>query len=253
MNANRLPGNDPRTIARDIPGILESLFPQLVPGLVAHFNRKAAPTPDCQAVAPEVIQASHLQRAMLFEIAIAAAEQLLAGGDEIDWGMCLSVATLRQRRHFDAQAPDDLLTADKTAALTVAENLVSMLRQYAAKHKAPIVRSPAIPGYQWISSSVGDFSAGARLIEVKCTNKHFSSADYRQMLIYWLLSYAQSVEISSPEWSDAVLMNPRLNLTMELPFTEIITIASGGKSKVDVLELFAAMVGERKGRSLAMD
>jgi len=32
-----LPGNDPRTIRTDIPGILDSLFPQLVPGLVASF------------------------------------------------------------------------------------------------------------------------------------------------------------------------------------------------------------------------
>jgi hypothetical protein len=253
MSAIRLPANDPRTIARDIPGILESLFPQLVPGVVAYFNRKARPAPDCEAVAPEIIQASHLQRAMLFEIAVAAAEQLISGNKEVDWDLCLSVAILRQRRHFDAQAPDALLPADRIAALTVAENLASMLRRHAAGSEGSLARSPEIPGYQWISSSVGDFSVGTRLIEVKCTNKHFSSADYRQTIIYWLLSYAQSVEVGSPEWSEVVLMNPRLNLIVALPFNEIITVGSGGKSKVDLLELFTAMVGERKGRSIVRD
>ena len=29
---------DPRTVARDIPGILKEVFPQLTPGIVAHFN-----------------------------------------------------------------------------------------------------------------------------------------------------------------------------------------------------------------------
>jgi hypothetical protein len=185
---------------------------------------------------------------MLFEVAVAAAEQLISGNKEVDWDLCLSVAILRQRRHFDAQAPDVLLLADRIAAQTVAENLASMLRRHAAGSEGSLVRSPEIPGYQWISSSVGDFSVGTRLIEVKCTNKHFSSADYRQTIIYWLLSYAQSVEVGSPEWSEVVLMNPRLNLIVALPFNEIITVGSGGKSKVDLLELFTAMVGERRGR-----
>jgi hypothetical protein len=253
MTAIRLPANDPRTIARDIPGILESLFPQLVPGVVAHFNRKARPAPDCKAVAPEIIQASHLQRAMLFEIAVAAAEQLITGNKEVDWDLCLGVAISRQRRHFDAKAPDTLLPADRIAALTVAENLASMLRWLVAGGETSLALAPQIPGYQWISCGVGDFSIGTRLIEVKCTNKHFSSADYRQTIIYWLLSYVQSIEVGSPEWSEVVLMNPRLNLIVALPFNEVITIASGGKSKVDLLELFSAMVGERKGRSIALN
>jgi hypothetical protein len=249
MSSNRLPTNDPRTLARDIPGILESLFPQLVPGVVAHFNRRGRGAPECEAVSLEIIKASHLQRAMLFEIAVAAAEQLIVGSAAVDWNLCLKVAVARQRRHFDAQAPEALLPSDKVAALAVARNLASMLHQQVAGSDTPLVRSPAIPGYQWVASSVGDFSVGTRLIEVKCTNKHFSSADYRQTIMYWLLSYAQSVEIGSPEWSEVLLMNPRLNLLVDLPFNEIIAVASGGKSKVDLLELFSAMVGERKWHS----
>ena len=247
MSADRLPTNDPRTLARDIPGILEILFPQLVAGVVAHFNRKGLAAPECEPVSPQIIQASQLQRAMLFEIAVAVAEQLVACETTVDWNLCLKVAVARQRRHFDAQVPESLSPSDKIAASAVARNLALMLRQQVAGD-APLVRSPAIPGYRWVASGVGDFSVGTRLIEVKCTNKHFSSADYRQTIMYWLLSYAQSIENGSPEWSELVLMNPRLNLIVGLPFKEIIAIASGGKSKVNLLELFSAIVGEREPR-----
>lgn len=249
MSAARLPTNDPRTLARDIPGILDSLFPQLVPGVVAHFNRKGRAAPDCEAVPQDLIKASNLQRAMLFEVSVAAAEQLTVGSPTIDWDMCLTVAVARQRRHFDAQVPDGLSLSDRNAALAVAQNLATMLRQQPGSTTGEhLIRSPQIPGYQWIASSVGDFSVGTKLIEVKCTNKHFSSADYRQTIMYWLLSYAQSVEAGSPEWSDMLLMNPRLNFIVAMPFTEIITVAGGGKSKIDLLERFSAMVGERKSR-----
>lgn len=32
---------DPRTVAREIPGVLNEVFPQLTPGIVAHFNASA--------------------------------------------------------------------------------------------------------------------------------------------------------------------------------------------------------------------
>ena len=251
MSAVRLPANDPRTLARDIPGILDSLFPQLVPGVVAHFNRKGHAAPECKAISQNIIEASGLQRAMLFEIAVAAAEQLISGSAIVDWDSCLAVAAARQRRHFDAQVPTTVSQSDRDAALAVAKNLSTMLEQQTADRPAgeQLVRSPAIPGYQWVASSVGDFSIGTRLIEVKCTNKLFSSADYRQTIMYWLLSYAQSIELGSQEWTEVALINPRLNFIVAMSFNEIITIAGGGMSKVELLELFASMVGERKSRS----
>lgn len=249
MSAARLPTNDPRTLARDIPGILDTLFPQLIPGVIAHFNRRGRPAPDCKAVPQELVEASKLQRAMLFEISVAAAEQLITGSPTVDWDSCLEVAVARQRRHFDAQVPEGLSSSDRSAALAVANNLATMLRQQATSATgAELIPSPRIPGYQWIASSVGDFAVGTRLIEVKCTNKHFSSADYRQTIMYWLLSYARSVESGSPEWSEVALVNPRLNFTVTLPFNELITVAGGGDSKVELLERFSAMVGERNSR-----
>jgi hypothetical protein len=243
--AQRLPANDPRTIARDIPGVLDSLFPQLIPGVVAHFNRKSRPAVGCKRVPQELIDASKLQRAMLFEVAVAVAEQHLAGSAQIDWSACLEVAVARQRRHFDAKVPEGLLEADKRAAMFVAANLTAMLQQIrtAAAGEAVMV-SPAIPGYQWVASGVGDFSVGMRLIEVKCTNKHFSSSDYRQIMMYWLLGYAASVESGTPEWSEGILLNPRLNRILRLPFNEIINVTGAGRSKVELLELFSCMVGD---------
>lgn len=246
MATERHLANDPRTVARDIPGIFDALFPQLAPGVVAYFNRKSYAAADCEPVPAELVAKSNLQRAMLFEVAVAAGEDFIAGNDPVDWDICLKVAVDRQRRHFDAKLPDALSTTDKIVAQRVARNLVAMLNQIrAAGGDEELIRSPNIPGYQWIASGVGDFSVGTRLIEVKCTNKHFSSSDYRQIVMYWLLGYASSVENGTPEWSDGILMNPRLNFIVKLPFDEIIRVIGAGRSKVELLELFSSMVGAR--------
>jgi hypothetical protein len=110
---------------------------------------------------------------------------------------------------------------------------------------AELVHSPEIPGYRWIASGAGDFSIGSWLIEVKCTNKPFSSSDYRQIVMYWLLGFAASIESGSPEWRQGLLVNPRSNFVVQLPFDEIIDVTSAGESKVDLLEMFSSMVGNR--------
>lgn len=251
MPTSRLPRNDPRTVARDIPGILDTLFPQLNPGVVAHFNRESYPADNCKPVPVELIEASSLQRAMLFEVAIAVAEQMLISDKPIDWDECLLVAVARQRRHFDAQLPEALSIADQTAAVYVATNLVSMLHQTKVADGGVLVHSPSIPGYQWIASGVGDFSVGKWLIEVKCSNRRFSSSDYRQILMYWLLGYAAAVENGAPEWTDCILLNPRLNEIVALPYDEIIRITGAGRSKVEMLELFSCMVSDHTFHTLA--
>ena len=245
MSTPRAPLNDPRTVARDIPGVLDALFPHLIPGVVAHFNRRRRAATDCAPIAPEVIAASPLQHAMLFELAVAAAEQILTTGRP-DWNTCLTLAIERQRRHFDAKVPAALSESDKSAAFAVAQNLVTMLNQLQTEAGGvPLIHSPDIPGYQWIASGVGDFSLGAWLIEVKCTNKPFSSSDYRQIVMYWLLAFAASIESGTKEWRQGILLNPRLNYVVQLPFDEIIDVFGAGRSKIELLEIFSSMVGDR--------
>lgn len=239
-------------MARDIPGLFDALFPQLVPGVVAHFNRTAQSVDGCIPLPQELVTASSLQRAMLFEVAVAAGDQLVTHNVPIGWDSCLEIAVIRQRRHFDAKLPTSLSSADKAAALLVGTNLSKML--YSIRRTfgdVGLVHSPKIPGYRWISSGVGDYSLGTRLIEVKCTNKHFSSSDYRQVMMYWLLSYASAVENEMPEWSSGILLNPRLNLVVTLSFDEMISAISAGRSKVDLLELFSSMVGGHTFHMLA--
>jgi len=110
--------------------------------------------------------------------------------------------------------------------------------------------SPAIPGYHWIASGYGDFAVGGHLIEVKCTGKRFSSSDYRQIIIYWLLSYAASIEGRAAEWEAGILLNPRLNWTVEFPFEEILSMVAAGRSRVQILQLFAAAIGDYSLRML---
>lgn len=251
MRPPRILVRDPRTVARDIPGIFDTLFPQLAPGVVTHFNRRAYAAAACQAISAELIAASALQYAMLFEIAVAAGQQLVEGSGSIDLDKALDVAIDRQRRHFDAKLPGQLTATDKTIVIRVAENLATMLEKVRTDAgKGVLVCSPHIPGYQWIASGTGDFAIGSRLVEVKCTSKPFSSSDYRQVMMYWLLNYASSVEGCAPEWSNAVLMNPRLNKVVEVSFDEMIKVTGAGRSKVDVLELFSSMVADHNARLL---
>jgi hypothetical protein len=243
MLNKRLPARDPRTIARDIPGLSDAIFPQLVQGFVANLNRGAIRLPNCEAVPQELVLASSLQRAMLFEVAVAVAEVLIASGEPVDWEVCLETAVERQRRHFDAKLPLQLTADDKYVAFRVAENLVTILRHLQAEAGGKLlVSSPEIPGHQWISSGAGDFALGTNLIEVKCTNKNFSSSDYRQIVMYWLLSYSAAAEIESHEWVVGTLVNPRLNLIVQFKFSDLVEVIGGGKSKVELLELFCAMV-----------
>ena len=252
MAPDRLPVKDPRTVARDIPGIFDAIFPQLTLGIVKHFNRKTISLVDCNALPDDLVKASELNRAMLFEVAIARGEQLLTGIEEADWAACLNIAVERQRRHFDAKLPDALAAADKTVADWVGKNLVTMLNSIQATVRdIPLVQSPKVPGFQWIASGCGDFSHGTTLIEVKCTNKHFAASDYRQIVMYWLLSYASSIERGTAEWTNGILINPRLNLVLEFSFDEIIVIIGAGRSKVELLQLFSSMVGDYSLRMLA--
>ncbi len=249
MTRLREPGNDPRTLARDIPGLLEGLFPHLVPTVVKNLNRASTKADRCPPLQPEELMGSSLTRAMLFELAVAVAEQFLAGTSEPDWNFALGVALDRQRRHFDARLPSSLVKADMALAVHVARNLVRMLDDLKTAHPGELlVSSPKIPGYQWIASGVGDFSVGTTLVEVKCTGKNFSSADYRQVLIYWLLSYNAALEKDTPEWTEVVLMNPRRGYTLTLFFSDLVELLSSGRAKVELVELFMNIVDERRMR-----
>jgi len=217
MGYSRFPMKDPRTVARDIPGIFDVIFPQLTTGTVAYFNKKAVIFSDLKVLSEDDVQSSTLQKAMLFEIAFARSEQILNGFSEADWDDCLRVAN----------------------------NLAAMLHYM--KLNAPeyeLIHSPRVPGYQWIASGEGDFSLGQTLIEVKCSSSNFGSADYRQVLMYWLLSYASAIEQNTLEWKSVTLLNPRKNYVVDLSFNEIIEVTAAGKSKIEILELFSSMVGD---------
>src|SRR5262249_37305451 len=153
-------------------------------------NGQGRPISGIKPVPDELVRASTLNHSMLFEIAYARAEQLLADIPEPDWETNLSIAVARQQRHFDAIIPQTISDKDKAIAEWLAGNLEAILRGLAEDSPSPLLFSPVIPGYHWIASGGADFAIGTRLIEVKCTGKRFSSSDYRQIIMYWLLSYS---------------------------------------------------------------
>lgn len=237
---------DPRTVARDIPGIFDEVFPQLTPGIVMHFNLQAEIVPVRDLPEP-LLAASKLQRAMLFELAYSVAENILRG-DAIDWLSCFKVTLKRQRAYFDARLPDQFDEADKDVAELVGRNLAETLQRMSTSSGQMLVMRPSIPGFEWIASGNGDFALGENLIEVKCTAKRFSASDYRQVAIYWLLSYAAAIEGRGTEWKEFVLFNPRSGARVTSGFDKFLAVISSGRTKVDILQLFQSLVGSRMAR-----
>lgn len=246
MRFHRLPVKDPRTVARDIPGICDLLFPQLLPSIVAHLNREASGIAGCSLVPLTWTNNTSMNSAMLFEIAYVRAEQIIMGKNE-NWENCFLVAQERQLKYFDAVLPNSLSEVDIEIARQTAENLVNSLNYLKNKLVAKDLKlSPVICGYQWISKGNGDFSLDRNLVEVKCTGRNFSSADFRQLLIYWLLSYSASLENKGEEWQKGILLNPRLNKYVEFEFGELVKMAGAGRTKIEILELFSSIIGSYK-------
>jgi hypothetical protein len=242
MALRRLPLRDPRTVARDIPGVLDVLFPRLSGSLVAALNRDAFSYPGLAGVPVELVEQSHLQKAMLFELAVARAELILSGQADPDWAECLAIALKRQSRHYDARRPDGIEAGDKKVAEHAARNLVSMLGQTSKTHGAPILRSPVIPGMGWIASGTGDFAIGKVLVEVKHTDRNFIAGDFRQVLIYWLLKYASAIESDDEVWADCLLLNPRRNCAIAVNFDKLLQSASANSNRVELCEALRSIV-----------
>lgn len=179
---------------------------------------------------------------MLFELAVVVAEQQLTDITALNWTKCLDAACERQRAYYDAVLPQKLADVDKTIALAVADNLTAGLKQLARESDSRITIRPTIPGYQWISNSAGDFRTAEALVEVKCTDRRFSTADYRQLIMYWLLCYLDSIERNVSCWTTGVLLNPRLNFNVAIKMADLVSIAATRRSPIDVVEAFRATI-----------
>lgn len=246
MKARSALGTDPRTIAREVAGVFETVFPQLAPSVVGQFNRTRLDTRlTCKGVDERLVARSRLQPALLFELALVVAEQLLDGHREPRWEAAVSTAVERQQVYFDAKGPSAVTEGDEKIAYIVATNLVSMLRGLQREVGGTVDVSPRIPGFRWISSGRGDFAVGPSLVEVKCTRRRFSSADYRQIVTYWLLQYIAAIESGGACWDEGVLVNPRSGSAVRFVFRDLVTVISAGRSLVEVTQVFEAVVADR--------
>lgn len=242
MGPRRLPFRDPRTVARDIPGVLDVLFPRLSGALVAALNRDAFHYSNLVPVPNDLVEQSQLQKAMLFELAVARAELILSGYIEPDWGDCIALALERQSRHYDARKPNRIEKSDKVAADHAARNLVSMLERASQAQGSPIIQRPIIPGMGWIASGNGDFAIGKVLVEVKHTDRNFIAGDFRQVLMYWLLSYASVIENDDEVWTECLLLNPRRNACLAVNFDKLLQSASSNSNRVELCEMLRSIV-----------
>jgi len=249
MPSGRLPLRDPRTVARDIPGVLDILFPRLSGGLVQSLNKGLQRIDGISPVPESMIEQSSLQKAMLFELASVRAELILQRDNPPSWEECLVLAVSRQRRHFDAKIPVSLSPLDMAVAERSAANLVTMLHEFEVHNpESRLEIAPRIPGLGWIAPGNGDFSLGVHLIEVKHTNRNFVAGDFRQVLMYWLLKYAATVETNEQAWSDVILVNPRRNCWLQVNFDYLLKAASANLNRVELSELLRSVLGYDRDR-----
>lgn len=249
MPFNRLPIRDPRTVARDIPGVLDVLFPRLTGGLVNALNAGMFSFPVISPIPNEIIEKSRLQKAMMFELSMVRAESQLRDGEVASWEACLAIASKRQQRHFDARIPEGLEPSDILVADHAARNLVEMLNSVRRQRPSAVLEyAPLIPGLGWVASGNGDFALGSILIEVKHTERNFGSADFRQVLMYWLLHYARIVENDGDLWSNVLLLNPRRNAALLVNYDHLLRSASASSDRVELVELLRSAVGQEFDR-----
>jgi len=235
MRFLRLPFTDPRTVARDIPGVSEILFPGLVPGMIAGLNQTWVELASIDAISDTALNRMTLNPAMLYEIACARAEFILCGKNLVE-EKYVSLALKRQSRFFDAQIPNQITEQDRNLIESVASNLTLGLNELA--DKKTLIIAPRIPGLEWISSSQGDFYFENCLVEVKCISKNFAANDYRQILLYWLLNFAYS--LGNPEartWKYGIIFNPRKNKYVQVNFEDLHRLVAAGRNVIETVEL----------------
>ena len=235
----RFQAADARTVSRELGGLFETVFPRLVPSIVVHLNKTYSKSVSgCEAIPVELVKESSLQRAMLFEIAITVAEMIRWEREEFDLNVCILRAIQRQRKYYDAKLSETLTDADRKVVFRTADNLNTMLDCVESRQGETIVSEPPIPGFGWISNSVGDYACDTCIVEVKCSGRPFSSADYRQVTIYWLLAYLQALESQTVHWDRFALLNPRRNVMVSLEFRDLLTLISGGRTRLEIVQAF---------------
>lgn len=239
---------DPRSVARDVPGLFEIVFPGLTPGLVAHLNATSCSL-EGNAVDDEEVRRCKLGAALLFEISCVRVDRLFERDEGADNPQsCLAEAWRRQSRFYDARYVDFIDDHDWTIAREVGNSLHAALIDACRSRGQPLVVRPLVMGCQWISGSCGDYAIGDCIVEVKCIVGNFSGADYRQVLIYWMLSLIADVEGRGEVWKQAVLINPRRKLVVDLDLQNFLTVVGRGATHIEMMQRFLSVVGERMPR-----
>lgn len=133
--------HDPRTVARDVPGLFDAVFPRLTTGVVAYLNKRKSSASGMQPISAELVEQSSLDRAMLFELGVDAGEMLLTSGNA-NWEECKRVALARQRRYFDAELPGKIADVDQVIAELAGRNIATSIDQFAVERAQPVIVAP---------------------------------------------------------------------------------------------------------------
>lgn len=241
MNTPKLLKRDPRNLAREVPGILGLIFPRLNNIIVKNLNKKTIKINNLECL-ESLTKISDMSHAMLFEISMCYAVDILDSGNNANFNKSVERAISKQRKYYDAQIPNNITDNDIKIIKLSASNLLKMIKYIKKENENCDLKSnPIIPGFGWINNAKGDFYNENILVEVKHTNSNFRAKDYRQVLMYYLLKYSNAIKKNENIWKECILINPRKNLYLSINFSELIYLLSGS-DELEAYNLFRVII-----------
>lgn len=108
-------------------------------------------------------------------------------------------------------------------------------------NSSKIIFRPKLKGSGFLGSCTADLLVDDTLYEIKTVTRNISGKDIRQILIYLFLQSMSSIDT----WKYGGFFNPRKAEHYRFYVDNLIQKISGGRSKVEVFDLFRNFLGER--------
>ncbi len=251
---------DLREFSRNFGGLLNEIFPLMNSGFINGFNEKYEIGLNfLDDISVSLMQETNIMEAFLFEFCLVFCEARISD-NTLDlrrkFSSLWAQTILKQKKYYDCHIKKSsaLSSSELDAIVNVAHKILNnflimkeKLTRLQTENNLDIVISPVIPGFGTLDPSYADYSIGETLIEVKCTKSKFSTADYNQVFIYWLLSTMWNVLVDNKAllYKNFSLVNLRRGELIYINGFDFAYIVSGGKNFQSIIQMFSNILNRK--------
>lgn len=132
--------------------------------------------------------------------------------------------------------PREWFTADHLEDATL---LASRLFEQLQANQQQLLVHPRLEGLGMLASCHPDIIQGRQLIEVKMSKYGFRTQDLRQLIVYAMLAWYQSIEIDT-----LTLINPRIGITWQFTVDNLACLVSNDSPAVIFQQLQEYLTGD---------